>query len=130
MIVSYTIVPIFQLIEMQFTPFHGFRFLLIFNGSIKEFWFYVYVLGIKRTLEYLNDEGYFCKGYVVDIADKEQVYETAKIVRTEIGPVDILINNAGIVRCKPLWQLEDNSIEKTYSVNILSHYWVCKFTLN
>lgn len=61
---------------------------------------------------------------MVDISDKNQVYEVARRVKVEIGKVDILINNAGIVTCRPLLELSDKAIETTYGVNILSHYWV------
>lgn len=62
----------------------------------------------------------------MDISDKERVYEAATKVKQEIGKVDILINNAGIVTCRPFFELSDKSIEQTYGVNILSHYWVTK----
>lgn len=61
---------------------------------------------------------------MVDISKRENVFEAAKIVKDEIGNVDILINNAGIVCCKPLWEIPEKFIENTYNVNILSHYWV------
>lgn len=66
---------------------------------------------------------------MVDISNRDQVNETARRVKEEIGNVDILINNAGIVACKPLWELPDKAIENTYSVNILSHYWVTFFVV-
>lgn len=79
---------------------------------------------INRTIEQLKSEGLPCKGYVVDISKRENVVEAAKIIKDEIGNVDILINNAGIVCCKPFWDLSEKMIENTYAVNILSHYWV------
>lgn len=54
------------------------------------------------------------------------MYEAAKKVQEEIGNVDILINNAGTVTCRPFLELSDKAIETTYNVNILSHYWVSK----
>lgn len=69
-------------------------------------------------------EGFQCHSYVVDISDKEQVYETAKKVKQEVGNVGVLLNNAGIVTCRTLLDLPDKAIESTYGVNILSHYWV------
>lgn len=36
----------------------------------------------------------------------------------------ILINNAGYVYGRTLMELPDDEIERTYRVNILSHYWV------
>lgn len=79
---------------------------------------------MKCTADALSEEGYECAAYVVDISDKEKVYEAAKKVKQEIGKVDILINNAGIVTCRPFLELPDKAIEATYGVNILSHYWV------
>jgi all-trans-retinol dehydrogenase (NAD+) len=74
----------------------------------------------------LHDQGYDCTGYVVDISDREKVYEVAKKVQQEIGNVDVLINNAGIVTCRTFLELSDKAIEMTYGVNILSHYWTAK----
>lgn len=70
------------------------------------------------------NEGFDCASYVVDISNKEQVYDMAQKLKSDVGKVDILINNAGIVTCKTLLELSDKSIESTYGVNILSHYWV------
>lgn len=72
----------------------------------------------------LQAEGFTCYPYEVDLADREQVYQVAKRVKDEVGQVDILINNAGIVTCRTLLDLPDKAIESTYNVNILSHYWV------
>lgn len=85
--------------------------------------FFVY-LAIKSTIDVLANEGLTVRGYVVDISNREEVAKSAKLVQNDIGHVDILINNAGIVCCKPLWDLPEKVIEKTYAVNILSHYWV------
>lgn len=76
------------------------------------------------TADALQAEGFACYSYEVDIADREQVYQVAKRVKQEVGSVNILINNAGIVTCRTLLDLPDKAIEATYNVNILSHYWV------
>lgn len=86
--------------------------------------FIQFFAAIKATSDALRDEGFDCAAYTVDISDKEQVYEVAKRVKLEVGKVDILINNAGIVTCRTLLDLPDKAIETTYGVNILSHYWV------
>lgn len=52
------------------------------------------------------------------------VYQIAKRVKEEVGKVNILCNNAGIVTCRTFLDLPDKAIEQTYGVNILSHYWV------
>lgn len=37
-----------------------------------------------------------------------------------------MINNAGYVCGKIFWELSDVEIDRTYKVNILSHYWVSR----
>lgn len=51
------------------------------------------------------------------------VYKHADLVK-DISSVEILINNAGIVCGQTLLDLPDDMIEKTFQVNIISHYWV------
>ncbi|XP_064548557.1 short-chain dehydrogenase/reductase family 16C member 6 [Drosophila montana] len=82
---------------------------------------------IKTTVDLLAKHGFNnCKGYVVDISDREQIYQRAAQVVEDVGHVDILINNAGIVCCKPFWELHDRVIQNTYNINIISHYWTAK----
>ncbi|XP_035205418.1 epidermal retinol dehydrogenase 2-like [Stegodyphus dumicola] len=64
--------------------------------------------------------------YQCDVSKREEVYKMARIVKDEVGKVDILINNAGIVIGKRFLDLPDEGVEKTFAVNILSHFWMCK----
>lgn len=36
----------------------------------------------------------------------------------------MVINNAGVVSGKSLIELDDNSIQRTFDVNIVAHFWV------
>ncbi|MEE6460107.1 hypothetical protein FKM82_000861 [Ascaphus truei] len=47
-------------------------------------------------------------------------------VKREIGDVDILINNAGVVFGIEFLELQDHQIEKIFDVNILAHFWTTK----
>ncbi len=67
-----------------------------------------------------------CEAFVCDVSDREAVYATAKAVKGALGPVSILINNAGIVRAGELMSLEDTLIEKTININLTSMLWTCK----
>ncbi|CAH2236858.1 jg607, partial [Pararge aegeria aegeria] len=78
---------------------------------------------LNKTSSALKDEGYEVASYVIDLADRAAVYSTAQKVKIEVGKVDILINNAGIVFGETLLDLNDAAIETTYKVNIISHYW-------
>lgn len=58
----------------------------------------------------------------VNVADREQVAEAAR----GTGPVDVVINNAGIVTGASLLEASDAQIERTFAVNTLALYWVTR----
>jgi len=64
--------------------------------------------------------------FACDVGDREQVYARADEVRAHVGPVDILINNAGVVSGRPLLELPDERIELTFKVNTLALFWTTK----
>lgn len=66
---------------------------------------------------------------VVDIADPDQIYGTAKELIENAGPVDILINNAGIVVGKPFDRQSRHEIEQTIRINLLGAIHVCRAVL-
>ena len=52
------------------------------------------------------------------------VEEYAKQVHSEVGNVSILINNAAIVTGKTILDATDESIHRTFEVNLFSQFWV------
>ncbi|KAL6254266.1 hypothetical protein P5V15_014881 [Pogonomyrmex californicus] len=82
--------------------------------------------GLADVAETIRKTGGKCWTYYCDIADKEEVYQTAKAVQIEIGNVKLLVNNAGYVYGKTFMELPDYEIEQTFKINILSHYWITK----
>lgn len=62
--------------------------------------------------------------YTCDVSDRFAVYEVARRVKQEVGPVSILINNAGIVSGRRLLDTPDEKIIKTFEVNAIAHFWV------
>ncbi|XP_059486024.1 epidermal retinol dehydrogenase 2-like isoform X2 [Neocloeon triangulifer] len=82
--------------------------------------------GADDTAAMLRQEGGKAHSYKCDISNCEDVYATATKVRTEVGKVTILVNNAGIVTGKRLLDCPDSMIKKTFDVNILAHFWTTK----
>lgn len=56
-------------------------------------------------------------GYLVDVSNSEQIQEIAKKVKQEIGVVDVLINNAGIVVGKYFHEHSATDITATMAIN-------------
>ena len=62
------------------------------------------------------------RAFEVNVADSAQVETVAK--RT--GPVDILINCAGVVTGKKLLDADEDAIRRVYDVNTLALYWTTR----
>ena len=56
-------------------------------------------------------------GYIVDISNNDQIQSAAKMVKNDIGVIDILINNAGIVVGKYFHEHSHVEIEQTMTIN-------------
>ncbi|MDR2630817.1 MAG: SDR family oxidoreductase [Spirochaetaceae bacterium] len=84
----------------------------------------------QEALKDLENEGrqrnLFIKGMVCDVTDREAVYAAAEVLNAELGPPDVLVNNAGIVSGSPFLETPDEKLVKTMEVNVLSHFWTCK----
>ena len=50
----------------------------------------------------------------------------AEKTKEDVGPVTILVNNAGIVSGSALMDTPDAKIVKTFEVNVLAHFWTIK----
>uniref|UniRef100_A0A8C5YPL5 Short-chain dehydrogenase/reductase family 16C member 6-like n=1 Tax=Marmota marmota marmota TaxID=9994 RepID=A0A8C5YPL5_MARMA len=64
--------------------------------------------------------------YKCDCSNRQEVYSVADQVKKEVGDVTILINNAGIVTGKPFLDIPDHMMERSFYVNAISHFWICK----
>jgi len=70
--------------------------------------------------------GGLVRDYCCDVSDRKSVDELAARTMSEGGPVDILINNAGVVSGRPLLELSPEQIERTIKVNVLALFWVTR----
>jgi all-trans-retinol dehydrogenase (NAD+) len=66
------------------------------------------------------------RAMICDVSNREDVYRRAESLIREIGPVDILINNAGVVSGRPMLETPDDLIEKTMRVNSHALFWTAK----
>ena len=71
---------------------------------------------IDRTIAEFSNKGEIF-GYTVDVSNLEQIQATAKKVKSEIGIVDVLINNAGIIVGKYFNEHTVSDISKTMDIN-------------
>jgi all-trans-retinol dehydrogenase (NAD+) len=74
----------------------------------------------------LNERGLRCATYLCDVSRRFSVHDTAERVLDEHGPIDILINNAGVVSGRALLEITDAEIELTFGVNALAPIWTTR----
>lgn len=69
------------------------------------------------------------KAFICDVSKYEEVRKLARDIERDMGPVDILINNAGIMPKFSLLEGTSSDLENILDVNIKSHLWVSNFFL-
>jgi 2-deoxy-D-gluconate 3-dehydrogenase len=62
------------------------------------------------------------RGYACDLSDRQGIYGLVERVRRECPPVDILINNAGMVRRKPAAEHPDEYWDGVIAVNLNAQF--------
>lgn len=65
--------------------------------------------------------------FKLDVTDRKAVYDLEKNLRESGRQIDVLLNNAGIVKAAPLLTESDEMIEKILNVNLISQFWVSVF---
>jgi short-subunit dehydrogenase len=85
--------------------------------------------GINDVVAEFSRHGKVC-GFQVDISDTEQIANTAKQVKEQIGAIDILINCAGIVVGKYFHEHSDKDIHRTMNINAIAPMFVTQAFLN
>jgi len=72
--------------------------------------------GSQRAAEGLPGEGH--RGYRADVTNAEEVKSVFKAVEEEVGPISILVNNAGITRDNLLLRMSEEDWDQVLSVNL------------
>jgi len=65
-------------------------------------------------------------GYRLDVTSRDQVREVFAAIARERGPVEILVNNAGIVRKQPTATLTDEEFDLVDRVNFRGALYCCQ----
>ncbi|MBP2240492.1 gluconate 5-dehydrogenase [Cytobacillus eiseniae] len=75
----------------------------------------------EKVAAELGEKAY---GYTFDVSDKAAVIENVKVIEETVGPIDVLINNAGIQRRAPLEELTNEDWNTVINVNLNSAFYM------
>ena len=82
---------------------------------------------LDESVKVLRDEGLNAFGYLFDITDPVAVAKNVETIEQEVGPIDILFNNAGIQIRHPLEEFPEEDWEKILKINLTGVYLVSKY---
>ena len=84
---------------------------------------------VEALVAELRAEGIAAAGRAADVGRAEAVEALVKTVVSELGPVDTLINNAGIAIIRPLTELSVEEWDATMATNLRSLFLVTRAVL-
>lgn len=82
--------------------------------------------GMEETRKMITKNSGEVFVYQCDVSRRKAIYQMAAKIKDEVGSVTILVNNAGIVNGEKFLDCPDEKILKTFEVNTLAHFWMCK----
>ena len=81
---------------------------------------------IDKAVAIFKSEGIKAFGYRFDVTNEDQVQKAIARIENEVGIIDILINNAGIIKRTPLLDMEVTDFEQVIKVDLVSPFIVSK----
>lgn len=91
---------------------------LIINGSNPE--------RMELAIKEYRSEGYNAHGFIFDVTDNDSVEKHINLIENDIGPIDILFNNAGIIKRTPLKDMEVEDFRRVIDVDLVGPFIVAK----
>lgn len=79
---------------------------------------------LDKTEAEMRGEGHEVASYVHDVSDREGCFELARKVEAEVGPIDVLVNNAGITTAEYVMDTTENTFRRIIDVNYLGPVWI------
>jgi 2-hydroxycyclohexanecarboxyl-CoA dehydrogenase len=76
----------------------------------------------RETVRMITAEGGKANAYIGDASIKASIDDILASVRKELGPVLILVNNAGITATTPFLEITQEALERIYRVNLVGPF--------
>jgi NAD(P)-dependent dehydrogenase (short-subunit alcohol dehydrogenase family) len=75
---------------------------------------------LEGAVDEMKAEGFDLRAYALDVSDRAACFALA----AEIGPIDVLVNNAGIVECAEVLDLSERAARRMMEVNYFGMVWM------
>ena len=84
---------------------------------------------LEKVTKELEEYGVEVTMAVADVSDNESVIAAVNHIKSELGPIDILINNAGIGKFGKFLELSPEEFKNIIDVNLMGVYYVTRAVL-
>ncbi|MDR0756366.1 MAG: gluconate 5-dehydrogenase [Tannerella sp.] len=100
------------------TAFHRAGATIVFNDISQE--------PVDRGIAAYREQGIEARGYVCDVTDEEQVGQLVARIEREVGVIDVLVNNAGIIKRIPMHEMSAAEFRQVIDVDLNAPFIVAK----
>ena len=91
---------------------------IVINSSNQE--------SLNKGLQDFKTDGIDAVGYVFDVTDEQKVQSAVKQIEEQVGVIDILINNAGIIKRIPMHETSVSDFTQVINVDLIAPYICAK----
>jgi gluconate 5-dehydrogenase len=81
---------------------------------------------MESALSFYGNLGLKAHGYLFDVTDEATVSENITKIEQEVGSIDILINNAGIIQRTPILDMSAEDFRKVVDIDLTGPFIVSK----
>ena len=92
---------------------------LIINGTTPE--------KMTNALNEYKQHGFKATGYLFDVTNNSDTSTFVDKIEKEVGPIDILINNAGIIKRVPIVDMDTSDFRKVIDVDLVGPFIISKY---
>ncbi len=94
---------------------------IVFNDINQDF--------VDRGLAAYKEKGIEARGYVCDVTNEEQVTAMVAQIEKEVGKINILVNNAGIIKRIPMHEMTAAEFRQVIDIDLNGPFIVSKAVL-
>lgn len=91
---------------------------IVFNDVKEEF--------VQKGIAAYKEVGIEARGYVCDVTDEPGIQEMVKKIEEEVGVVDIVVNNAGIIKRIPMIEMSAADFRQVIDIDLTGPFIVSK----
>lgn len=86
--------------------------------------------GVLRTVQKLTADGVRAEGFPADLTDRAEYGDVVDVVEEVLGPVDHLVNAAGVLHLAEARHLTDQDWDATFAVNATGVFLMSRAVVN